>query len=114
MGLSCDDKDVNIFRSMNVKLVNGKTDYKDSVEKVQEKYIIDNDVIEIVECLNKQLRKFYKGKLKFDFCLDEGISINKIKLNERKRSVLKAKFFKACDKIGKAQTSVEKQIQEKN
>lgn len=115
MGLSCEDEDVNIFRSVNVKLVEGSTEYKASVEKVQEKYTLNTDVIEIVEYLNKQLNKVYKGKLKFDFCLDdnEGITIDKIKLNERKRAVLKRKFFEACDKIGKAKTSVEKQIYEK-
>ena len=104
MKLSCKSKDVNIFRSIDIKLVQNETNYKKTIKKVQDKYKTDNDIIELLESLNKEV---YIGKLKFDFCLNEGLDIENIKLSENKKKYIKQRYFDVSDKICKAKTDIE-------
>jgi len=106
--LSGTDEDLNEFRSLRIKLVDKELEYKQVVKRVQERYKLDTDMVRIIDELNYQLRKVYKGKFKFDFCLDGGKVFEEVKLRSKRIEKLKLKYFSASDKFSKAKTFIEK------
>jgi hypothetical protein len=76
------DDDDAIFRSVNINLVDKPTNYKEIVENK------DPEALELINNLNKELKKIYKGsKYRFDFTTEEkSINIDCLKLqNNRNR-----------------------------
>lgn len=72
------DNKTNIFRALNIKLTDQvNTANREIVSEMLEKHKLDRNIIEEINELNKQLKKNYRGKLKFDFCLD-GYEIDKL------------------------------------
>ena len=106
-----DDSDLNKFRSLSVKLVEYDTSHSDIVNKIKDTYDLDNTVLDLIDELNSRLKLVYKGKFKFDFCLDEGKVMNEIKkFQSKKADRLKLKYFELCDELGKAKTRIERDI----
>ena len=106
-------KYIEDFRSLDVKLVEKETENKKIFKEVQEKYDVGTDILRLMEDLNKQLRKVYKGGLKFDFCLSGGKVIDEIKIHRKRLKGLKIKYFDLNSELGKAKTLVERSLKEK-
>jgi hypothetical protein len=103
-----DDK-TNIFRALSIKLVDAPmTANREIVSEVVDRYKLDEELLTIIDDLNKQLKKTYKGKLKFDFCLEEGSEISKVKTKRAER--LKLKAFEASRFLSKQQFHLEKKL----
>lgn len=95
-----------IFRSVNINLVDKPTNYKEIIEKK------DPKALELINNLNKELKKFYKGnKYSFDFITEEKpANIDNLKLQNSRNKWLKKLCFNFNDKLAEIQTDYEKQI----
>lgn len=103
-------KYIEDFRSFDIKLVDIETSNKKIFKQVQEKYDIGTDIIELMDDLNGQLKKVYKGSLKFDFCLSGGKVIDEIKIHRKRLDGLKIRYFNLNSELGKAKTLVERNL----
>lgn len=109
---SSDSEETTKFRGLNCKLVEKETGNKELVEKVVQQYELGNDILELYELLNKDLRKHYKGKLKFDFTLDEGEPVDTLKIKSGRKEFIKKKAYAFVDELAKTQRKLEKYLQE--
>jgi len=107
------DEETTKFRVLDCKLVNEETGNKELVEKVVDKYELGNDILELYDLLNKDLRKHYKGKLKFDFTLGEGKPVDVLKIKSGRKDFIKKKVFEFEDVLAKTQRKLESYLQEK-
>lgn len=100
------DNDDAIFRSVNINLVDKPTDYKKIIERK------DPNALELINNLNKELKKFYKGsKYRFDFIIEEKpVNIDCLKLQNNRNKWFKKLCFNFNDKLAEIQTNYEKQI----
>ena len=102
------DDDSSMFRSLNIDLVESDTGNADIVKRVSEKHLLDDAALELLERANRELKKMYRGKLKFDFCLDEqGLVPDDVKIDSRKVKQLKEKWFKFNNELSEIQTRFE-------
>ena len=108
---SIDDNDVSDFRSLNIDLVESNTGNVDLVKRISERFLMDDKALELLESANRELKKMYRGKLKFDFCLEEqGMSPDNVKIESKKVHQLKEKWFKFNDELSNIQIDFEKSI----
>ena len=91
MKLCNDDEDIATFRSLNIKLVKEQTNYKCIVNRLTDRYGYIQEAYDIINRLNKDLTKLYKGNYKYDFCIDEGINIHDLKIKDRYKKRLSLK-----------------------
>ena len=86
------DKDIEEFRKLNVGIIEDSKD--ELVRKIEEKFELPNDTMELINSLNKLL-----GKKKFGFTYDllESDEIEKEikKLNKKVKDTVKLKFFES-------------------
>lgn len=107
------EDEVNIFRSLNIKLVEEGTEYTPSLEKIRDRYDDIDKSIKLLEEANKELKKIYRGKYKFDFCFeDEGIMPDEIKIDTKKAERLKDKWLKFNSDLSDIQNKFEKSLQD--
>lgn len=99
------DEKTNIFRTLNIKLVDKKTDYEPIINYIMDKY--DINPYNIIENLNKELKTIYSGKYKFDFCINEGCELKDIKINEKLITKIKLLYFNANDQFAKIKNKIE-------
>ena len=112
LSLSNNDKNTNIFRSVNLKLVSKPSDYTPIVSEVCKKFLVsEKDILSLKEDLNKELKKTYQGKCFFDFCLDEGLSLEKIKIPKKNHDRLTLKLFTANDYLENIKKKIERKLQ---
>lgn len=105
------DDDTSVFRSLNLDLVEDTTDNIDIVKRVSEKYMLDDAALLLLEKANKELKLMYRGKLKFDFCMEEeGFIPDDVKIDPKKVKQLKEKWFKFNDELSGIQTELENKI----
>lgn len=107
------DEETSKFRALDCKLVEEETGHKELVEKVVNKYDLGNDILELYELLNKDLKKHYKGKLKLDFTLDEGKPVNTLKVKSGREQFIKKRVYEFVDELAKTQRKLESYLQEK-
>uniref|UniRef100_A0A6M3K7A6 Uncharacterized protein n=1 Tax=viral metagenome TaxID=1070528 RepID=A0A6M3K7A6_9ZZZZ len=108
------EEDVNKFRFLDIKLVEKDTEYKSIVKNVSEKYKFQKSTLELLKTLNKELKKYYTGSMKFDFVLGEGKMIDDIKMTKKKNlEKLKLKYFQVSDELEKIKTGLEKKLKVK-
>jgi len=108
-------KETNIFRSMDIKLVDIIGDsYTSNINKIYNTYKLNDNIIDIVDNLNKELKIVYSGKYKFALCVNEGVSIDDVKINKKYISRIKTKLFSANDILAKLKTEVEKRVKHEN
>lgn len=108
------DEDEKTFQQLNIGLVKQNSDYENVVRKVAEKYELSNEVYEIIDRLNQKLGNIYSGKFKFDFCLQEDINIDKLKVKKAKLiDRLKEEVFKSRSTLAKSKTTMERKIKER-
>ena len=111
LSISSSDDDVNDFRSLNLDFVTSDTGNVDIVKRVSEKYLLDDVALDLLENANKELKQMYRGKLKFDFCLeDQGIAPDNVKIEGGKAHQLKEQWFKFNDELSAIQIDFEKSI----
>ena len=110
------DDDSNKFRMLKLKLVKERTKYEKTIRKVAEKHSLDVDsIIGLRELLNKDLkRKGYRGPKSFDFVLDEGTDLREIKLEKRKRDLLKKRHLELESQLSEVKQDFEKKLKEIN
>jgi len=112
LGYSGLDEDTNKFRAMNIKLSDKKDLYKDIVHNIEERY--NTKISNILEKLNKELRKSHKGKWWFGLCLDEDKSLDNIRIGKKVLSKkLRKALLEANDKLSDIKLKVEKDIKNK-
>lgn len=104
------DKDEQTFQQLNIGLVK-QSDYTDVVRKVAEKHQLSDEMFEAIENLNQKLGNIYTGKFKFDFCLQEDINMDKLKIKKAKlMDRLKEEVFKSRNTLAKNKTNMERKI----
>lgn len=109
LSISSKDDDVSAFRSLNLDLVEDDTGNIDLVKRISDKYLVDDIALQLLERANKELKKMYRGKLKFDFCLEEqGMISDGIGIECKKSKQLKEKWFKFNDELSTIQIDFEK------
>lgn len=102
---------INDFRSLTVKLTTQNTKNSNKVKKIINEYNINSDIIKMIDELNINFRKNQRSKLFFDFCLNnEGIEINKAKINKKVKDKFKLKCLNFNDELCKIQRKIEKKI----
>ena len=97
MRLSSQDDDIATFRSLKIQLVKNIDVYDDIVKRLTEKYQYINESIVIIHDINKHLRTMYKGKLKYGFCIDNGINVNELNIHKGYRMLLSIKYLEMND-----------------
>jgi hypothetical protein len=108
------DEDEKTFQQLNIGLVKQNSDYDNVVRKIAEKYELSNEMYEIIDRLNQKLGNIYSGKFKFDFCLQEDINIDKLKVKKAKlMDRLKEEVFKSRSALAKSKTTMERKIKER-
>jgi len=111
LSFSNTDEKTNIFRSLSIKLVNKKSDYNIIVSEICQKFLLSEKVIfELKEKLNNELKRAYRGKYIFDFCLDEGIPIDKIKAPKKNHDRLTLKMFEVNESFEQTKKNIEKKL----
>jgi hypothetical protein len=105
------DENTNKFRALNIKLVDKTTIYSDIVNEISEKHNIKN-INNIIPDLNKKLKNIYRGKHFFDFCIDEGSQIDKLKLGKKDYEKLKISHLEANDTLNSYKKQVESKLQQ--
>ena len=106
-----DDK-TNTFRSIKIKLIDKPKDYTEIFEHITKKYEI---VLKpnLMDDLNKEMRRVYKGKFAFAYCLDEGVSLNDIKINKKHLNRMKLLQFEASNDLSRLKTIIERKSKDK-
>jgi len=106
------DNETSAFRSLNLDLVEEDTGNKDLVKQILQKHGLDDTALELLERANVELKKMYRGKLKFDFCMEnEGLSPEDVKIEKRKVRQLKEKWFKFNNELSEIQIDFEQSLQ---
>lgn len=110
LSYSGQDPKTNIFRALSIKLTETENvGNREIVTEIIEKYNLNKDMINTVNLLNKELKKEYRGKFKFDFCL-EGVEIEK--LRAKNVDNIKKRFFEVSSQLGRLQLHLEKKLRE--
>ena len=101
------DHDIEDFRKLNVGIV--EESKEELVRKIEEKYGIRNEAIDIIDDLNKLL-----GKKKFGFTFDL-LESNKIdkevkKINKKRLEAIKMKFFESNSNLSEMKRELEEKL----
>ncbi len=111
LSISSKDDDVNDFRSLSLGLVESDTGNTDIVRRLNEVFLLDGKSIQLLDEANKELKLIYRGKMKFDFCLEsQGVGPDNVKINHKKYRQLKDKWFKFNDELSSIQNDFEKTL----
>lgn len=114
LGQSGTDEDVTKFRAMDIRLVDKeKTENKKIVRKITQLYDLSEDPIRLVDELNKDLKRHYKGKFMFDFVLGEGKDIGEIKIKRDKKR-LKILAMEFNDDLAKIKKKIERKLKKEH
>jgi len=104
-------EDIEEFRRLRIGLVREETSKKEIVSKVAEQHKLNEDCIKNIKFLNEELGKYYKGKFKFDFCIQEDISVECLKMRrESIKDMFKEHYIKVNDTFAKAKKELERKL----
>ena len=105
------DNDVNRFRSLGIHLVEDDTVNTEVVTRLVEQGMVDGSVVDLLDRANRLLKRNYRGKMKFDYCMeDEGYSPDVLKIDEKKIKTIKEKWFVLNDELSMIQSKLENDI----
>jgi hypothetical protein len=105
------DDDTSAFRSLNIDLVEEETGNVDLVKRITELHDLDDAATLLLERANNELKKMYRGRLKFDFCLEgQGVLPEDVKIERRKIRQLKEKWFKYNNEMSEIQIDFENSL----
>lgn len=102
------DSEIEDFRKLNIGLV--KKSEEELVQKIEEKYGIKNEVVEIIKDINILLGK--KSKVGFTFETYD-IEKNIKSLNKRKFEAIKIKLFESNSFLTNMKKELERKLKEK-
>jgi hypothetical protein len=110
------DEDETKFRLLRLRLVKEKTQHDQLVDKVADKYEMDKDsILSLRELLNQDLKKKgFRGQEIFDFVLEEGEDLEEIKLDKRKKDLLRKRHFELEGELAQIKSRFEKKLRETN
>jgi predicted HicB family RNase H-like nuclease len=104
-------EDIEEFRKLRIGLVREDTDKKGVVSKITKEFELKKDIVENIDKLNCELKKTYTGKFKFDFCIQEDIKAEALRLKrEQVRDTLIEFVIRANDSLAKAKTELERKL----
>jgi len=105
---------IQIFRSLQIKLVEKKTNHIQVVDFIEKNYNLSGQIKVLLNKSNCQLKNMYKGKYKFDLCLDEGIlPDNIIRIDNKKIKLIKKEWYKVNSDLAKIQNQFENYLQQR-
>lgn len=108
-------EDIKEFRRLRIGLVKNDTSKMDIISKISEEYALKQDLIDNINFLNNELSKHYKGKFKFDFCLNEDVSIDCLRIKrESVKDIFKEHYIKVNDVFAKAKKELERKLSSDN
>lgn len=111
LALSSTDEEVSTFRSLNLDLVEEDTGNSEIVKKISDAYALDDAAQQLLDRANVELKKMYRGKLRFDFCMEnEGLTPDDVKIERKKVRQLKEKWFKFNDELSEIQINFEERL----
>ena len=105
--ISTEDDDIAKFRSMSIRLVKESTGHKTLLDNLNEVKDYLNEIETIISELNSELRKVYNGNYQFDLCIDEGDSIDILKIKRKQAKVLSLMCHNHNDKFSKIKKNIE-------
>jgi len=101
------DSDIEDFRKLNVGIVDESRD--DLVRKIEEKFGLRNESVDLLHDLNRLL-----GKKKFGFTFDllesDKIEAKIKKLNKKKLETIKMKFFESNSFLSEMKRELEEKL----
>jgi hypothetical protein len=104
-------EEVSAFRSLNLDLVEEETGNSELVKTIAEDYELDDAALQLLEKANAELKKMYRGKLRFDFCMEnQGLTPDEVKIERKKVRQLKEKWFKFNDELSDIQIDFEEKL----
>jgi hypothetical protein len=112
--LSSDKEEEIVFRSLKVGIIKDDIEYRDIIERLSNKHQYIKESIGILNSVNKKLKKYYKGKYKYGFCINEDKPVNDIKIRKNHKEVLYTEYLKVNDKFDKIKRQFEKEISYKD
>ncbi len=83
------DGDNAMFRTMSLRLIKESTEGDNIIKRLSDRYQYVQEAFYIKKHLNKKLSTMYTGSYKYDFCVNEGISVNDLKINKRYKEKLR-------------------------
>lgn len=107
MRLSSDD-DIAKFRALSFRLVKRDTGYRALLQSIDEDSA--SRILEIQTDLNKELSKKYNGTYKFDLCMDEGDTLDILKIKRKYTKSLSLLCHGSNDKLSKIKRSIEEKM----
>ena len=110
LALSSKDEDIQDFRMLKFKLVEEDTKHSATVEKISKLFDLDDNLFSLLESLNKELKRIYRGKYKFDFCIEEGVKGSEIKTSENRILSIKEKELQFNAELSKIKSNFEKKL----
>jgi hypothetical protein len=108
--LSSDKEEEVVFRSLKIGIVKDDQQYKDIVEQLATNHQYVKESIDMLNTVNKKLRKYYKGKYKYGFCINEDKPVDDIRVKRNHKDVIYTEYLRANDKFDRIKRQFEKEI----
>lgn len=91
MNLSSDTEEISTFKSLKIDIIK-KDDYIDVIDKLSEKYNYIKKSIDMVNNINNDLKKYYKGSYRYGFCLESIKNIDDVVLKKKQIEKMYKKY----------------------
>lgn len=108
------DEDTTTFRSLSIRLVAKETPHKTVAQRIEEKYQLSNSSLELLKLLNKDFKHMYKGKYRFDLCIDEGKTLDEINIGKKYQDRIKIKWYEFNNELTLIKKEFEQKLKEIN
>jgi hypothetical protein len=108
--LSSEKEEEVVFRSLKVGIVKDDNQYKDIVNELASKHQYIKESLDVLDTVNKKLRKYYKGKYRYGFCINEDRPVDDINVRKNHKDVIYSEYLRANDKFDKIKRQFEKEI----
>ena len=93
------------FRSVSFKLVKENTTHGQLLESLDKEH--SDEITQLHQELNAELKKIYNGNYRFDFCIDEGDGVNILKIKRKQSKALGIICHRCNDKLTKIKRIIE-------
>jgi len=107
---SSENEEEVVFRSLKIGIVKNDEQYKDIINQLSSNYQYVKESIDILKKVNKKLRKYYKGKYKYGFCINEEKPVDDIKVRKNHKDVIYTEYLRVNDQFDKIKRQFEKEI----
>jgi len=112
LSLSLNEKDINTFRQISIRLSNGKERYNNLISNMEKRFGISEGILEELHRLNCELSKIYDGEWKFQFCnTDDGRHIDEVNIGRKGNRKIRRMMMEANDRLSGIKLDIEKSLQ---